>query len=218
VLRAAGLALAVVAFGPIWVGYLERPGPAQTLVLEPPAPQGGWHLSQVTLPDWQPVFQRPSGTLKAAYEREGRTVGVFIAFYSNEKQDATLVTSQNVMVIQKDKVWQRRGETMVHLVVEEGRIPARRTLLRSVQASLVALDWYWIGGIHLTNPYLAKLVKVKERLIGSSLEEAGVVVYTPVISDDDGPAADRVLTAFVADMLPSIDATLHSALRPAPKG
>ena len=81
----------------------------------------------------------------------------------------------------------------------------RRCFDRAAQRLLV-WDWFRISGRDLTNPYLAKLLLARDKLLDRGDDGAAIIVATPYDERTDGAA--ETLREFVREMTPSIDAAL----------
>jgi EpsI family protein len=67
-------------------------------------------------------------------------------------------------------------------------------------------DWFRIAGHDLSNPYLAKLLLAREKLLGNGAGGAAIILATP---SGQGPgAAEETLQEFAREMLPAIQAAL----------
>jgi EpsI family protein len=82
----------------------------------------------------------------------------------------------------------------------------RQTRLRSPRQRLLAWDWYRVSGRDLSNPYLAKALLARDKLLGRGDDAAVVVVAAPYAERAED--AQETLRQFVRDMRPSIDAAL----------
>ena len=72
-------------------------------------------------------------------------------------------------------------------------------------------DWYRVAGHDIANPYLAKALLARDRLLGREDDSAAIILATPYDVRPD--AAQRTLREFATEMLPSIDAALALAKR-----
>jgi EpsI family protein len=201
--------LAVAAIWPAYAAYLETLAPNGFAVnLVPPAGRNGWQ-QDVAFTDWQPEYKGMDAKLAAAYRKEGRSVGVFIAYYRYQRQDAELINSQNVMVRQKHPVWRNVGEAVREVALAGQRVTVQETRLSSTPQRLLVWHWNWLNGPFTINPYWAKFYEARGRLLGHWDDAAAVIVYTPY--DERPEEAASILEAFLRDMLPALTATLEQA-------
>ena len=201
--------LAVAAIWPAYAAYLETLAPKGFAVnLVPPAGRNGWQ-QDVAFTDWQPEYKGMDAKLSAAYRKEGRSVGVFIAYYRYQRQDAELINSQNVMVRQKHPVWRNVGEAVREVALAGQRVTVQETRLSSTPQRLLVWHWNWLNGPFTIDPYWAKFYEARGRLLGHWDDAAAVIVYTPY--DERPEEAASILEAFLRDMLPALTATLEQA-------
>lgn len=210
---AALLALGIASAPHAALRYLESGPELPPPVLAAQAlAQGGWELADGSLSDWQPAFANPSGTLNAVLEKDGRRVGVFIAYYRQQGYGRKLISSENVLVKSSDKAWAQveRGNRQVTLDGQPASI--RMGLLRSNLSGIGAeparyrvWHWYWIGGRIVTSDHLGKLWLALSRLGGQGDESAAVFVYAPE------PDGDALLAEYLASSGSGIDSLLEQA-------
>ena len=67
---------------------------------------------------------------------------LYIGFYPHQRQGAELVTSTNVMVVQKHPVWSNVGESHRKEDLGKGSLDVRQTRLRSTGQRLLIWDWF----------------------------------------------------------------------------
>lgn len=207
------LALGIASAPHAALRYLESgPELPQPVLAAQALAQGGWEIADGPLVDWQPAFANPSGTLNAAVEKDGRRVGVFVAYYRQQGYERKLISSENQLVKSGDTAWAQieRGSRRLTL----GGQPAgvRTGLLRSNLFSVGAeparyrvWHWYWIGGRIVTSDHLGKLWLALSRLGGQGDESAAVFVYAPE------PDGDALLAEYLASSGSGIDSLLEQA-------
>lgn len=208
--RAAGSAVAAIAIAaawPLWAAQLDRVGQASGMAtLASPAGASGWRLDPTPLTNWRPRYSGASTSLFDVYRKGNRAVTLYLGYYPHPRPGAQLVTTTNVMVVQKDPVWQQIGQSLRPEDLGRGSVKVRETRLKSAGQSLLVWDWFRIAGHDLSNPYLAKLLLARERLLGHGADGAAVILATPY---GGGPGhAEDTLREFSREMLPSIDAAL----------
>jgi EpsI family protein len=171
-----------------------------------PAPAAGCQIDPVQLTDWRPHYEGVRASLFQTYRKGDRTVALYLGYYEHQQRGAELVTSTNVMIVQKHPVWRDMGARFRDESLGHGAVSLRETVLKSASQRLLIWDWNRIAGRDLTNPYVAKLVLARDRLLGRGDDAAAVNLATPY--DEQGEAAAATLREFARDMLPSIDAAL----------
>ncbi len=213
VLLAAFLGLAVAGVWPAYAAYLERtPIPTAGLHIAPPVPDKGWLATGDALTDWRPHFAPPDAFLLQTYRKGGHTVALYLEYYRYQRAGAELITSTNVMVVQKDPAWGNVGEGARTVRMGTGQqTKIVQTKLRSSAQRLLVWHWDWIRGHSTANPYWGKWLFATARLFGNPDDGAAIIIATPYEEKPDEVAP--VLQAFVKDMQNSIDASLNHVSR-----
>jgi len=207
---AAGL----VAVWPVTAVRLAAAGAFGPPTLQAPASAGAWQPVAGRLTDWTPRFLSPSAQTNQAYGKETSRVGLYVGYYRKQRKGAELISSYNTLVPSNDRVWRSIGESRRVLGLGPEEIPMIEAKLRGQSKSLLVWRWYWVDGRHVVNPYWAKLLQAKSRLLGRGDDSAFIMVYAPY---DDRPLdAERVLQEFVGAMLPAITRSLEHARRDQP--
>jgi EpsI family protein len=170
----------------------------------------GWTAERQAIADWRPGFHSPVFERHQAFARDGRQVGLYVAYYRQQSQESELVGWQNQLVGPKDEKWRKAAGGQRELALEGAPPRVRTAELVAGDARLQAWQWYWIGGRLTTSDQLAKLYIALDRLTGRGDDAAVVIVYTPM-TDPRDPQAAATLAAFVGEMAPAIDARLQAA-------
>ncbi|MEW6513496.1 MAG: exosortase A [Pseudomonadota bacterium] len=163
--------------------------------------QDGWELADGTLAEWKPAFANPSATLNAVVAKDGRRVGVFIAYYRQQGYERKLISSENMLVKSSDKFWAQVGSGGQSALLAGQPMSVRTATLRNNLSSIGAepdryrvWHWYWIGGRIVTSDHLGKLWLALSRLSGQGDESAAVFVYA-LKSEGDTVLADYLTSA-----------------------
>ena len=82
------------------------------------------------------------------------------------------------------------------------------SLLDSGGRQLLVWKWYWVDGRRTTSPLHAKLIEIAGTLFEGSPAAAGIVVYAPVLDDEE--AAKQSMTAFLDSALPGLAEELRA--------
>jgi EpsI family protein len=202
----------VVAAWPAWAAHLDRREAAEARVAElvPPQDAGGWQRQAEQMTEWRPQYKGAASSAFDTYTRGDQQVVLYVAVYRNQKQGAELVNSQNVMIHQHHPVWSRLGDSLRTERVGDADLPLRRTLMRSPGQRLVIWDWFVIAGRDVVNPYSAKLLQAREKLLGRGDDGVAIIVAAPY--HDDPAEGEKMLREFIASMRGSIDAAAGIAL------
>ncbi|WP_126445800.1 exosortase A [Sulfuricystis multivorans] len=176
--------------------------------------QGGWQPVSEPLVDWQPAYANPTTTLQAVFAKDGRRVGVFIAWYQQQNYERKLITSTNLVVRSEDKAWAQVGRGQREALLGAERVSVRSATLRSLDALLAAdpprltvWHWYWIDGHVVINDMLGKLRLAWAKLSGRGDASAAVFVYA------FEPGSEATLADFLAATGGALDVLLERAAR-----
>jgi EpsI family protein len=169
-----------------------------------------WTAERQAIADWRPGFHSPVFERHQAFARDGRQVGLYVAYYRQQSQESELVGWQNQLVGPKDERWRKAAGGQRELALEGAPPRVRTAELVAGDTRLQAWQWYWIGGRRTTSDQLAKLYIALDRLTGRGDDAAVVIVYTPM-TDPRDPQAAATLAAFVGEMAPAIEARLQAA-------
>jgi EpsI family protein len=204
----AAAVLASVAVWPAYAAYLDRDDAdvPKTLALAAPAPADGWMTDLAPLTDWRPRYDPASATVFQVYRKGERRVALYLAYYQHQRRGAQLISSTNIMVVQKHPVWSNVGASRIQASVGPAILEVRETRLRSLAQRLLIWDWFRVGGRDLTNPYTAKAMLAWRKLTDRGDDGAAVILATPY--DEHTQVPDDALRDFAQAMMPSIDAAL----------
>jgi EpsI family protein len=201
-------AIAVAGAWPAYAAYLDRDNATGATIagLAVPAPAGGWTADPQPLTDWRPHYDPASATIFQVYRKGDRAVALHLGYYYHQRPGSQLVTSWNIMVVQKHPIWNNVGESRVEAALGPGTLAVRQTLLRSPSQRLLVWDWFRIAGHDLINPYLAKGMLAWQKLSNRGDSGTAIILATPY--DDHSQLPVETLREFALDMTPSINATL----------
>jgi EpsI family protein len=205
---AALCVLAVSAAWPLYAAYLDAPLTHPPVADGLATPQGaaGWTPEAKPLTDWRPHYLGATSSAFQVYRKDERTVALYIAQYRNQRQGSELVNSMNAIAGAPQSAWLRIGESARTEDAGGAPLELRQTRLRSPGQVLLAWDWYRVSGRDLSNPYLAKALLARDKLLGRGDDAAAVVIAAPYA--ERAEAAQETLRQFVRDMRPAIDAVL----------
>lgn len=204
-LAAAALGVAALAAAwPLYAIYLDRADDTPVLLATPQG-SSGWSLEAQPAAGWRPYYGGAAASTLAVYRKGERSVGVYLAVYHNQRQGAELVSSQNAVAGKAGSGWARLGESYR----SENAFTLRQTRVRSASGRLLVWDWYRIAGRDLSNPYLAKALLARDKLLGRGDDSAAIVLAAPYEGRSDGAA--ETLRLFMREMGPAIDAALSPA-------
>jgi EpsI family protein len=202
-------ALVIAGAWPAYAAYLERDeasGQTANLALVAPAGTGGWVADPKPMTDWRPHYDPASATVFQVYRKGDRAVALHLGYYHHQRRGAQLVSSWNIMVLQKHPVWTNVGEHAVKEASGPGTFDVRETQLRAADERLLIWDWFRIAGHDLTNPYFAKAMLAWQKLTNRGDDGTAIILAT--LYTDAARPPTSTLAEFTRDMLPSVDASL----------
>ena len=205
------MASAVIGVGvlsaawPLYAHYLHRSDEAAT-VLAAPAGASGRTLDDPPAGGWRPHYDGAASSVFAVYRKDERTVAVYMGHYRNQRRGAELVNSQNTVSGPAKSPWASVGQSMRTEDLGVRAIELRETRLRASDQRLLVWDWYRIAGRDLNDPYVAKALLARARLLGGGDDSAAIVLAAAYDARPD--AAAQTLRQFTREMMPSVDAAL----------
>lgn len=210
--RAALLAsaLAAVVVAGLWPPLAVALAGAGTWHQRPlPAIEGvsGWTSVSAPL-DWQPRFTGHRASLRQTFERNGRRVVLYVAYYAGQTDGHEMVNSANVLVPAADPVWRETTRGRAALAAGSGPIQARTAMIVGPNGGFDVVWWYWIDGRTTASDGMATALQAWSRLTLKPDASAAVFVFTEATERADG---GEVLRRFVADMGESIERSLIAA-------
>jgi len=166
-------------------------------------PIAGWSPTEQIFTDWTPRFENPSVALQTTFGLDGRTVGLYVAYYRNQDYSRKMVSSSNVMVTSSNPLWARVVSGSRQIVLGERSVAVRSAELRSTDTlRMVVWQWYWINGHLTSSDFVAKAYTALSRLTGQGDDSAVIFVYAP---KEQG---EGVLEDFVKAAEPAITSAL----------
>lgn len=214
--KATGFATAalLLAWAPsAYLHHLERQtfNPAPVTVTLPQT-IGSWAASP-PISGLKPRFPGAAATVLQEYRNGNQTIGVYIAFFRNQHNGAEAVSSQNSLVDEQINAWSLTGVSMRQLrtTVRTGNTPGSvwQSRLRWDNLHLLAWQWYWAGNAQTANPYVAKWLQAKQRLMGKGDDSADIVMFARYDAQPDEVAA--TMENFLEQASPAIRQSLQHA-------
>jgi EpsI family protein len=200
-LVAAGLWLPVAH----WIDAVANPAPPGPLAV---AAENGWRAIEGEPPKWKPRFEGQRAEYERLFTKDGRRVGLYVAYYSHQTQGRELVSSENVLVRPGDPVWNQVASRAGTLEWAGQPIEARFAELRSRNDRLAVAQWYWIGGRHTPSDTMAKILLALQKLAGKEDDSAALVIYAP---QGASGKPDESLERFAAEMSGAVTRALEQA-------
>ena len=193
---AASLLLAIVL--PV-SNAISGPPAAPVATLEIPLPEVGrnWQQANADASEWSGSYPRADASLLTRFEGAEGAVDLFVASYAWERPEAELINFRNNMiggrkwdivgVAKGSTLFEDREQSLVSLKIKRG--PHER------------LIWYFyrIDGEQTADPRLAKLLKVKAKLVNGYSPASVIAVSTPIGDGTTAEASER-LSTFLAEL------------------
>ncbi|MEO6423353.1 MAG: exosortase A [Candidatus Nitrotoga sp.] len=203
------ITILVAALWPAYAAYLDyRPIKTDKLMIKLPESNQGWNLQVAPLTDWQPHYVGTNAQAMHTYRKGNKIISVYLGYYRTQRQDAELINSQNFMIQQKHPVWSNVGEKQRKISLRGNTETVQQTLLRSSNNRLLIWSWNSLEGTYTTNPYLAKLLLAKAKLLGQPDDAAVIIIATSYEGTPESAAS--TLQSFANDMLPAIETSLNA--------
>lgn len=208
------MVLAVLALPLAAVQVLDgRKSTAPVQLSLPDASAGGWSMAVAQAP-LQPRYNGASAQAQAVFEKAGRRVGVYVAFYRRQDAERKLVSSTNVLIPSQDSVWNMVSTSRTTVPAGGEAVPWRSSVLAGrlnpatgQSTPFVVWQTYWIDGVWVDGDARAKIEGAKALLAGRG-DDAAVVVLQ---AEGEPAVAGPVLTDFVASQLPALRQALQRA-------
>jgi exosortase A len=172
---------------------------------------GGWTSTADTPSRWTPRFAAPSAELRQTFTRDGRTVGLYIAYYRGQAQGRELISWENQIARSSDRDWRKIAEGDGTLPWNGESLEAHSTTLRGARDVVAVRHWYWVAGRWTASDTLAKVYLALAQLSGRGDDSAAVIIYTVASGSDVDPSADRTLVHFASAMSKPIREALEQA-------
>ncbi len=212
-LPALGAFAVLVAIWPLAVHEFARNDDANVPDLAAIEAPPSWTMASGTrLPDWTPRFVGAPATSRTTYRRGENEVGLYIAYYRNQRKGHEVVSSANALVASDDPRYRVRVATLAKPQLARGPAEVREAVIVSADGTqLVTWRWYWAGGRTTTSDIVAKILGLWERLRGHGDDGAIIIVSTPAATVQE---ARKVLASFVEDAYPGLALALERTRAP----
>ena len=105
-----GAAIAAIIAAGLWVpleAKIDRATDRIAASIPVIADANGWNATLVPFQDWKPRYRGYAAELRQAFSKDGRDVGLYIAYYRQQAKGSELITSGNQLVIPEDWKWKQ---------------------------------------------------------------------------------------------------------------
>ncbi len=161
--------------------------------------------------DWRPHYDPASATLFQVYRKGDRVVALHLGYYQHQRPGSQLVTSWNIMVVQKHPVWTNLSESRVNEALGPATLDVRETRLRSPGQRCWCGTGSALPDMTSSIPTVAKWMLAWQKLSNRGDGGTAIILATPY--DDHSEPPVETLREFALDMMPSIDAALGPSSR-----
>jgi EpsI family protein len=202
--------LAVAFIWPLFAVYLENNSHSQlSQQIKIADVSEKWRNGHNQVSDWKPIYVGATAELRQSYRHDTDSVDLYIGYYRNQQQGAELISSQNVLVPESGSHWRHITEESKDVSFRSVQMVLKQNRLDSPSTKLLVWRWYWLGDDVTANPYLAKMILAKRKLLGRGDDGAEILVAAPY--EESPEEAARVLRNFMNEMMPAITTALEHA-------
>ena len=210
--KATGFAVTALLLAwssPAYLQHLEQltfnPSPVSVTL---PQTIGPWVASSPIV-GLNPRFPGAASTVLQEYRNGNQTIGIYIAFFRNQRNGTEAVSSQNILADEKTNEWSVTHDSNRSLrnKIEPGIV--RESQLRWGNLHMLAWQWYWIGSSQTANPYVAKLLQAKQRFLDKKDDSANIIIFAPYDAQSDE------VSATMEDFLVQASTAIRSSLEQA---
>lgn len=208
----AAAAFGAVAFSAAWpalVAWFEAAAPSAPVALKAPVAAAPWVAEGKPPLAWRPDYKDPTATLEAGFASEGRRVGLYVGYYSDQRRGAELISSVNKIVESANDEWKGIGQGRREIAIGNDRLTVEETIVKGGGRHLLAWHWFRLSRQNAVSPYLVKLLQARAALRREGDDAAIVVVFAAF--DEKPELARGTLEAFVRSMLPAINRSIDEA-------
>jgi EpsI family protein len=202
-------ALAIALSGPLISSATSAQKGAQPLP-NPRVPEAhGWVRASHSATEWSPELQNVAATTLESFQKDGRTVDLFIGMFNEEDWNAKLVNVNNRFV-GPGTPWALASRSVATTHFAGRNLAATRALIEGPDSRIVAWQWYWVDGVSTGSGLEAKLAQLRSRFTKGGQKSAWISIS---VRADATPGSESTLQTFLAEMGPAIDQTLSAVYR-----
>jgi exosortase A len=204
-------AVAVIMTAGIWKpleAAIDRPS-TSTPVLASISAREGWVSTQGSLAGFKPHYLGAASELQQIFRKDGREVGLYLAYYRGQEKGHELVTWGNMLTTPWDPRWIQIASSSDNLRWLDGSVTASRIEIAGPSTFLDAFRLYWINGSVTSSDYVAKALMAWSKITGQGDDSAVIVMYATEPSR--GKGAGDILNNFAAANASPIEQALAMA-------
>lgn len=203
---AAAAGIAVLVAWPLYADYLDR-----ATHRTQPIRLDGFHAQwQAASPftEWQPGFTPASAELRRFFRHDAQQVGLSARYYRNQREGATLISSSNRLVHEKEKRWLHVASSVRSEHIGGREITMREGRIQGASGPFLVWSWYWIGGRFVASDYVGKLLQAQDKLQMRGDDGAVLMVFAPYASNPE--EAREAMRAFLSQHMTQLETMLAS--------
>lgn len=194
---AAALALIVAAVAPAYAAFVEQsPSAAPEKAFAVPDVAGGWSRVEPRGRPWQPRVRGADARAIATFEKNGKTVTLFVGYFTHQRQGSELIGSKNRLIGKAE--WARVSGHEQDAQIGPERLSVVSTRIMARPSNRMVWHWYWIGGTFTADRLFAKLLEAKTKLLGGTRASAAIALSTEFLEIPG--EAETVLRDFVSGL------------------
>lgn len=206
----SGAVVVIALIWPVYAHHVESKSSGSAMPeLKMTDVSGKWQSDSTRVSDWQPSYVGATAQVLQSYRSGGQSVDLYISYYRNQQQGTELINSENTLVPEAGAKWYNVKQEARNIYTGSRQHTINQNQLRSPSMKLLIWRWYWVGGEETRNPYLAKFILAKNRLLGRNDDGAEIVVAS--LYEETPDEAAPVLQRFLEDMMPAITDGLRNA-------
>lgn len=190
------LVLVPVATAKLYGDYLDRAPTMRVVQLGLPEIIGGYHKTNDKRDPAPVEFAGADAETHATYESNGRVIYLYVGYYLGERPGAEVVSARHKLY--GDSGWQEVTTGIRNANIGGDQLLIRYTRAESRAGGQVIFSWYWVDGKFTGNPYWAKLLQAKTKLLGGDQSSAAIVAKSGY--DQSPEQANGALEHFVGQL------------------
>lgn len=208
----AALAVAAIGWPVLASRALDAGATGQPVSMSLPAAlPGGW-ASATDDTGFKPRFVGAAAETGASYSQGRQTVGVYLAYYREQRPGRKLVSSENVLVLANDHRWNQVDAGPYTITANGATLDTRSAEIldsgittSADRKRLEVRQLYWVGGRFTASAPWASILAMISRLQGQGDDAASIVIHT---AGEDRTQTGPLLDAFTQQQLPTLEALL----------
>ncbi len=199
--------LLLVGLFPLVLARIDAPVAPYELAVSAPEPASAWTAGDTLFHDYLPIYGGYRGRVYQTYKLEdGREVGLFVAYYADQRKGQELITWDNRLTI-RDYDTGLHWKQVTRRIVSSPVGDVLRTIISYDGKVLGVWHWYWSDGHLITRDEIAKIKLAADRITGSPDDAAFIAVLTPL--ESESADASALVERFLADHRDGIDLMLR---------